>query len=95
MLKVAEKKLTHPDHPLKEFAEEMEPKIRQCLFCEQTAPLDIPTSAMILTGSRKGWYSNALLSPDGMIARFYLCPSHHYRTSEAWEWVCTDDYKGV
>ncbi len=73
---------------LKEFAEEVEPKLRRCLICLQTAPDNIKTEDMTLrkTASNQGWYSNAGLK-NNIIARFYLCPLHRHLTGEAWEWV--------
>jgi hypothetical protein len=82
--------LINPEHPLKEYAEEVEPAIRQCLFCKEIAPNNIQTSDMIIrkTAWNSGWYSNAGLNlKTRQIARFYLCPHHRYMTDEAWEWV--------
>lgn len=67
-------------------AEEAEPKIRQCLFCNAVPPLDLKGQDM--GGGQGHWYSNALRSiRTGEIARFYLCPNHLSRISEAWEWA--------
>ena len=77
-------------HPIKEFDEEVEPKIRKCLLCKNIAPSDISTNEMTLrkTYLNKGWYSNAGLNiRTRLIARFYLCPTHRGNTDIAWEWV--------
>lgn len=94
-------------HPLAAFALEEEPAIRACLFCQKRAPLDMRTASMTYEASlgalhtwhslkrHVGWYSNAILLPDGTIVRFYLCPEHLERLDEAWQWARTGDYKGV
>lgn len=70
-------------HPIKEFAEEIEPEVRRCLFCSAIAPADVPTENMIASFGRT-WYSNAILDIDTLkIARFYLCPKHCHRKTEA------------
>ena len=76
-------------HPIKEFAEEVEPTVRKCLFCETVVSKYLPTERMIWKwrmGNR--WYSNALLQmKTGLIARFYVCRAHFDRIPEAWEWA--------
>ena len=77
-------------HPIKEFNEEVEPEIRQCLFCKKVAPTTLSVNDMTYkkTAWNQGWYSNAGLdTKTKRIARFYLCPRHRYMTAEAWEWV--------
>jgi hypothetical protein len=79
--------LINPDHPIKEFAEEHEPKIRQCLFCSMIPPARLPTDAMIYKWRKgNGWYSNAGLK-NGIIARFYVCRKHFHLIPDAWDWV--------
>ena len=70
---------------IKEFADEVEPEERKCLFCDDVAPNDILTDSMY---HYKGWYSNALLNPQTKkVTRFYLCPKHRGRDKEAWDWA--------
>ena len=71
---------------IKEFAEEVEPKDRSCLFCKAEPPAHLRGSEM---RKRKGhWYSNALLNMrTRQIVRFYVCPSDLHRIPEAWQWA--------
>jgi hypothetical protein len=86
--------LIHPQgHAFAEFAKETEPAIRKCLICDLNAPVNLPTSEM-RGNHRERWYSNALLLPDGLIARFYLCPQHRRNTDVAWYWARTGNFKG-
>ena len=85
---------------IKEFSEEREPINRECLFCETTAPAEIRTEDMTYHNSLRpvrigesifppayGWYSNALLHPNGEVRRFYLCPNHAHMNQAAWDWA--------
>ena len=86
-----------PKHPIKEFAEEIEPQTRQCLFCNAHPPDHLPKEHMRgkKGGYERGWYSNALLNlKTGEIARFYLCPDHTDRATEAFGWAREGFEKG-
>ena len=76
-------------HPIKEFNNEVEPKLRRCLFCERTPPPSLGANDMIWKYRRsRGWYSNALLNmKTRQIARFYVCKEHFNLIHEAWEWA--------
>jgi hypothetical protein len=81
------RKKIDPDHPIKEFAEELEPEVRMCLFCQRRPPDSLPTKSMYYKNRRLvGWYSNGGIK-DGVIARFYLCRNHFGNEVEAWGWV--------
>ena len=71
---------------IKEFDKEVEPKNRQCLFCEANPPDDLRTTDM--RGGKAHWFSSCLLSVRlRRIARFYLCPKHQSRKVEACQWA--------
>ena len=71
---------------IKEFAEEIEPKDRRCLFCRAEPPEHLKGKDM--RGKKGHWYSNALLNMrTRQVVRFYLCPQHLNRIAEASQWV--------
>ena len=71
---------------IKEFVEEREPEDRSCLLCNAQPPEHLKAKDM--RGGRGHWYSNAVLHRlTRRIARFYLCPKHQSRRSEAWQWA--------
>lgn len=83
-------------HPIKEFNEELEPDLRQCLFCDRKPPDTLGANLMTWRNRRLvGWYSNALLNTKTkVIARFYVCRKHFHLDGKAWEWARNGDYSG-